>query len=197
MGHKSKDKKLTLLPPVKLLNTESADEFDALVDAFERDLQPQDIVECMYMNDCCHFVWQIARLRRCQASIINVEFPAAMTALLEQCLAGPAEDTSDSKDAAKNLASEWFNDEDVRETVAEILGRFKLDESAVEAEAIRRLCADLETIERMLTSFQVRRDRALGGLLEYRKLAAPIQRENSARVVERFRPKNPLKSKVM
>jgi hypothetical protein len=39
---------LTLLPKVPLLITESADEFDALRDAFEREIKPRAIVEQMY-----------------------------------------------------------------------------------------------------------------------------------------------------
>jgi hypothetical protein len=38
---------LTLLPKSPLLITESADEFDALRDAFEQEIKPQAIIEQM------------------------------------------------------------------------------------------------------------------------------------------------------
>jgi hypothetical protein len=54
----------TLLPNLPLLITESADEFDALRDAFEREIKPRAIIEQMYVHDICSIVWEILRLRR-------------------------------------------------------------------------------------------------------------------------------------
>jgi len=42
---------LALLPKLPLLITESADEFDALRDAFEREIKPRGIIEQMYVHD--------------------------------------------------------------------------------------------------------------------------------------------------
>ena len=39
---------LALLPKLPLLITESAEEFDALRDAFEREIKPQGIIEQLY-----------------------------------------------------------------------------------------------------------------------------------------------------
>jgi hypothetical protein len=44
---------LALLPKSPLLITESADEFDALRDAFEREIKPRGIIEQMYVHDIC------------------------------------------------------------------------------------------------------------------------------------------------
>ena len=59
---------LTLLPKLPLLTTESADEFDALCDAFEQEIKPRGIIEQMYVHDICSIVWEILRLRRCKGS---------------------------------------------------------------------------------------------------------------------------------
>jgi hypothetical protein len=64
---------LALLPKSPLLITESADEFDALRDAFEQEIKPRGIIEQMYVHDICSIVWEILRLRRCK-----VEKPTAM-----------------------------------------------------------------------------------------------------------------------
>jgi hypothetical protein len=42
---------LALLPKLPLLITESADEFDALCDAFEQEIKPRGIIEQMYVHD--------------------------------------------------------------------------------------------------------------------------------------------------
>jgi hypothetical protein len=70
----------TLLPNLPLLITESADEFDALRDAFEREIKPRAIIEQMYVHDICSIVWEILRLRRCKVVIINSAFRSAFGA---------------------------------------------------------------------------------------------------------------------
>ena len=75
---------LKLLPKSPLLITESADEFDALRDAFEREIKPRGIIEQMYVHDICSIVWEILRLRRCKVVIINVAFSRALEDLLGQ-----------------------------------------------------------------------------------------------------------------
>jgi hypothetical protein len=59
----------TILLKLPLLITESADEFDAVRDAFEREIQPRGIVEQMYVDDISCIVWEILRLRRCKVVI--------------------------------------------------------------------------------------------------------------------------------
>jgi hypothetical protein len=73
---------LALLPKVPVLITESADEFDALRDAFEREIKPHGIIEQMYVHDICSIVWEILRLRRCKVVIINAAFRSALEKLL-------------------------------------------------------------------------------------------------------------------
>jgi hypothetical protein len=62
---------LVLLPKSPLLITESADDFDALRNAFEQEIKPRGIIEQMYVNDISSIVWEILRLRRCKAIIIK------------------------------------------------------------------------------------------------------------------------------
>ena len=71
---------LALLPKLPLLITESADEFDALRDAFEREIKPRGIIEQMYVHDICSIVWEILRYRRGKAAIINAAFRDASSA---------------------------------------------------------------------------------------------------------------------
>ena len=71
---------LALLPKLPLLITESPDEFDALRDAFEREIKPRGIIEQMYVHDICSIVWEILRLRRCKVVIINSALRSANAA---------------------------------------------------------------------------------------------------------------------
>jgi hypothetical protein len=175
---------LTLLPKLPLLITEAADEFDALRDAFEREIKPQGIIEQMYVHDISLIVWEILRLRRCKVVIINSAFRSALQSLLNQLLTQANKDPFDVGDEAEALAQAWFTDQEVKKQVSEILSRFGLDESAIEAEAIRRSSSDLELLDKMLTSLESRRDKALGCVAEYRASLAHQLRESADRIID-------------
>jgi hypothetical protein len=175
---------LTLLPKLPLLITESADEFDALRDAFEREIKPRGIIEQMYVHDISAIVWEILRLRRCKVIIINSAFRSALEYLLVQLLKGAGQYGYEVEDKAKALAQAWFTDQEAKKQVSEMLARFDLDESAIEAEAIRRSSSDLELLDRMLTSLESRRNKALGCVAEYRVSLAQQLRESTDRVID-------------
>jgi hypothetical protein len=82
------------------------------------------------------------------------------------------------------LAREWFSDPDIKKKVAGALREIELDEAAVEAEAIRKSAADLERIDRLLASSEVRRDRALLCVARYRGDLGALMRETSNRMIE-------------
>jgi hypothetical protein len=175
---------LTLLPKLPLLITESADEFDALRNAFEREINPRGIIEQMYVHDISSIVWEILRLRRCKVVIINSAFRSALQSLLKQLLRQPGQSEYDVKDEAEALAQAWFTDQEVKKRVSEILSGFDLDESAIEAEAIRSSSSDLELLDRMLTSLESRRNKALGCVAEYRASLARQLRESADRIID-------------
>jgi hypothetical protein len=175
---------LALLPKLPLLITESADEFDALRDAFEREIKPRGIIEHMYVDDISSIVWEILRLRRCKVVIINVAFRNALEDLLVHPLRQPSQSEYHARDGARDLAHAWFTDKDAKKQVSAILSRFELDESAIEAEAIRGSSADLELLDRMLASLESRRNKALGCVAEYRANLAHQLRESTDRIID-------------
>jgi hypothetical protein len=174
---------LILLPKLPLLITESADEFDAVRDAFEQEIKPHGIIEQMYVHDISSIVWEILRLRRCKVVIINSAFRSALQNLLKQLLREPGQYECEVEDEAQALAQAWFTDQEAKKQVSELLSQFELDESAIEAEAIRRSSSDLELLDRMLTSLESRRNKALGCVVEYRASLAHQLRESADRII--------------
>jgi hypothetical protein len=175
---------LTLLPKLPLLITEAADEFDALRDAFEQEIKPRGIIEHMYVHDISSIVWEILRLRRCKVVIINSAFRSALQGLLKQVLRQPGQYEHQVEDEAQILAQSWFTDQEAKKQVSEILSGFDLYESAIEAEAIRRSSSDLEVLDRMLTSLESRRNKALGCVAEYRASLAQQLRDSADRIID-------------
>ena len=89
------------------------------------------------------------------------------------------------KKKAQTLAQGWFTDDkEARKQILETLSRFELDESAIEAEAIRRSSSDLELLDRMLSSLESRRNKALCCVAEYRASLAHQLRESSDRIID-------------
>ena len=175
---------LALLPKLPLLITESADEFEALRDAFEREIKPQGIIEQMYVDDHSSIVWDILRLRRCKVVIINSAFRSALEHLLVPLLKGPGQYDHEVQHKAQALAHAWFTDREAEKQVSQTLNRFDLDESAIEAVAIRRSFSDLELLDRMLTSLESRRNKALACVAEYRASLAHQLRESADRIID-------------
>jgi hypothetical protein len=163
-------------PP--LLLTESQSEFDDLEARFRKEILPRGIVEQIYFDDIIASVWEILRLRRCKTAIVNIAFKQAVRALLDAQL----EDYFDLR--AKDLSERWFNDPAARTEVAEILGELKLDESAIEAEAIRISSASLEGIDRMLAAAESRRSRAFRNIEDCRASFAKTIRTVSDRALQ-------------
>ena len=174
---------LALLPKLPLLITESAEEFHALRDAFEREIKPRGIIEQIYVHDICSIVWEILRLRRCKVVIVNAAFSSALENLLVQ-LREPGQLDFQVRDKAGRLAHAWFTDKEAKKQVSETLSRFDLDESAIEAEAIRKSSSDLELLDRMLSSLESRRNKALGCVAEYRASLAHQLREGADRIID-------------
>jgi hypothetical protein len=175
---------LALLPKLPLLITESADEFDGLSNAFEQEIKPQGIIEQMYVHDISCIVWEILRLRQCKVVIINSAFRSALQNLLKQLLRQAGQYEYEVEDEAQTLAQSWFTDQEAKKQVSEILSRFDLDESAIEAEAIRRSSSDLELLDRMLSSLESRRNKALGCVAEYRASLGHQLRESADRIID-------------
>ena len=175
---------LAVLPKLPLLITESADEFDALRDAFEQEIKPRGIIEQMYVHDFCSIVWEILRLRRGRAAIVNAAFRDALVHVLTECLTKPGKLQLDLDDQVQTLALAWFKNEQGKKRVAKTLNESGFDEYAIEGEAIRRSSSALELLNRMLASLEARRDRALRCIGEYRDGWGRQLRELSDRMIE-------------
>ena len=218
MSRRSLNKELALLKP-PLLVSESADEFNALYDALERDVAPHDAIERIYVADICNHVWEIVRLRRGRVAIINKAYHLALKEALTDLLARPEppsegeqqnEENSDANEeltyadqppllsligysespdyrerskAAGDLAVASFRDDKAKKRVAQLLAKNQLDETAIEAAAVKKCYEDLERIDKMMTLLEARRDKALRSIGDYRDFAKRL-RESSDRIIE-------------
>jgi hypothetical protein len=130
-----------------LLKGESKDEFAALVEELNRDVQPKQFIERMYVNDIAELTWEIIRLRRVKATLINNGFHRALASILRRILFPPGTALADTVLAPDRLAYEWLTSHETKERVSGLLHEAGLDESSVEAEAFRLRLTDIEAEE--------------------------------------------------
>jgi hypothetical protein len=77
-----------------------------------------------------------------------------------------------------------FSKPEARKEVLQLLADFRLDELAIEAEAIRSVFSELEVLDKMLTLQESRRNKALRSIADYRDGFVKQVREVSNRVIE-------------
>jgi hypothetical protein len=177
-----------LLPTPPLLITESEDEFDRIRHALNQEIKPRGILEQMYVEDIAYLSWDVLRLRRSKAAIVNLAFRAALKELITQVLLEPGQYKHQLGDQPDELARDWFSDPNIKKQIADLIQKFNLDESAVEAEAIRRSADDLERMDRLMASAETRRDKALVCVAQYRGDFGTLLRDSSNRLITREAP---------
>jgi hypothetical protein len=185
MAQVKRASEVALVPKVPLLMTESTEEFTSLCASLAREIKPQGIIERTYVDDFAIILCDIQRLRRCKVGIVNTAFRSALENLLGQLMRPSTPLTEDFFSAKANaLALAWFSDPQSRDEVTEKLREFHLDDFAIEAEAIRISASDLELLDRMLTALEVRRDKVLRSIRDYRYSFAKQLRQASDRLLE-------------
>ena len=156
-----------LFPRPPLLITESREDFDQVRNALEREIQPQGIIEQMYVNDLAYLRLGNSAPSALQGHDRQFGISNRTQRVIKQLLREPGE-LFNRDDEFEDLALRWFTDPKAKREVTELLGKFRLDEIAIEAEAIRECSQYLEQLDRMLRSLEARRDRALALVTEYR-----------------------------
>jgi hypothetical protein len=171
-----------------LLITESKAEFDRIREALNEEIKPRGILEQMYVEDVAYLSWEVSRLRRSKAAIANLTFRGALKDLIRQLLRKPGQSEYELGDQPEELARNWFSDPTVKKQIRDLLREFDLDESAIEAEAIRRSADDLERIDRLMASAETRRDKALVCVAQYRGDFGALLRDSSNRLIKEEAP---------
>jgi hypothetical protein len=189
MVERVRPKKRALLPTIPLLPTDSRQEFDRVLDAVYQELKPQNIIEKMFTEDIPYFAWEIQRIRRCKAGIIVAEFTHALASLLRGLVQTPGGSGrvyigNETWVEAETLARQYFTDEEVKQQALEFLSQFQLDESAIEAEAVKRCASRLEKLDKLEASYEARLQKALRSVFEYRNEFGLRLRDAAHRIIE-------------
>jgi hypothetical protein len=165
-----------------VLMSESAEEYLALHKKLIDEINPQGLIEAVYVEEIADLVWDIQRLRKFRISIIILATRRSLVNILMELL------THHAKIKVDKLAKNWFDeDEDeaaaAKEEVRKILARFNLDESVIEAEAIKLAADQLDWLDKNLASASSRLEKSLRFIKSYRADFANDLRRHSNRLL--------------
>ena len=156
-------------PP--LLSTEDPNLYWDMFDRFAEFVDPKNIIEWLWLKDIVDLCWEIARLRRYRALLIERE--------------------RESKNAEIDYAREhagdrlcWM-DKLKRPQIEELRNAPRLDTEADSASLlILQYLGTYETIDKLLMSAELRRDRILRELDFRRERIAPLLRKKSDELID-------------
>ncbi|WP_143275432.1 hypothetical protein [Bradyrhizobium canariense] len=176
MTARSKFSCLQLLSARPVLTSESQEEFDALAIAMIEYIKPDDPIRESWVMDVIQATWEIVRYQRTRTALIQSQYRNALSNLLQH--------VADVNELiALHLADGWLGTRAGKQEVAKRLEPFSLNETAIEAEAIRMVFPDLEVLDSLLTSALKRRNKALRLLSESEAPLARRAREVSNRII--------------
>jgi hypothetical protein len=168
-----------------ILTTESEKQVNAIRDELTKEIKPNGFIERMYVDDMADIIWEIQRLRRFKNCLIRNAMQLAIQNILTQVLASSdILENSQRGQLAKRMAAGWLNNQKDQAKIENTLTQFDLNENHIEAEAWRIASDDLDRIERMLTSLDYRRDKALFTIGKYRNSLAVQLNQTTQRMIE-------------
>jgi hypothetical protein len=167
----------SMLFPSPVLISESKTDFDELNAALTQELAPRGIVETLFVADIANLVWEMRRLRRSKTAILDMASKDAVQHIL-------CNFTAADRLWAEMASAVWLSHAGVREDIIEHLEASGLDESAIEAETMRRVAYDVERLDRMMASQEMRIRKAFRAIAENRETFANQARMASNRLIE-------------
>ena len=160
-----------LLGEPPLLSSEDPSAYEALLATFAARMRPTDEIEWIYIKDCVDLTWDIQRIRRAIAGIIDVTRKEALRSILESILEkGNLELDKGRISQADLKADEWYTCPEVKEELIALMARYGLDEKAITAQALALRSRELAKLEHMLASAELRRSSMFEEIARYRGL---------------------------
>ena len=150
-------------PPIITGELESA--YKGLLDRAREILEPNDLIDEIYVRDVVDLEWNVIRYRRIKADLIQGSRHVGLERVLTPIM--------DAAAYAQDLSWHWAKRD--KEAVAEVdrlLASASLTMAPVMAETFAARIQDLERIEHLLASAEARRTDALRELARHKKEAA-------------------------
>ena len=157
----------TLFGKPPLLANEDGAAHEALLASLALAVRPRDAVEWILVKDVTDLNWEIQRMRKAKAGIISVTEKEALRCILESIFEIENLQGRDRMLEAELKADDWYTKPSIREELIALLSRYRLGEEAIAAQAIALRLRELEKLESMIASMEIRRNAMLRELGVY------------------------------
>ena len=163
-------------PP--LLNNENPGHYKRLLEKITHTVAPKDTIEWFWVKDVTDLLWEIQRLRRFKATIINYGRKDALTQLFKLAIDDGQLGESYIDEEAKRLAHESIaGDPKARQEANALLKKNSFDEESIRARAFHEYIETIETTDRLLVAAEFRRDKILREIDHHRETLSQRLRE--------------------
>jgi hypothetical protein len=159
---------LNFLAPPPLIRTEECSAYDTLLARVSGAVKPSDVLEEIWVRDVVDLVWEVLRLRRLKAMVLDTCAHEGVRSILLQF------DGINPIDMSRRWAA---GDAGAAHEVALLLASAGLTMDAVMAQTLRVRVAEIERIDRLVMAAEARRNVALRELDRHRaSFAANLRR---------------------
>ena len=153
-----------LLGPPPLLPNESLVDYEGLKARLRAKIVPQDVLEEIWLRDILDLQWEVLRMRRLKARLLGNSSPIGLESLLHRRVYYTEKE---------KLVEGWGRgDMDTVKDVEAILKSRGLSRDDVDAHSLLKRLEPLESIDRMISQAEARRNNALREIERSRDVAA-------------------------
>jgi hypothetical protein len=151
-------------------------------------IEPENTCEWLLIKDLADLTWEIRRLAKDKAAIVNLTWKEALRMILESHLDG---DTQERRSVAQVRADNYFNEEG-RNWVVEFLGKHGLMEDAIGTQAATLRLLELDIIHRQMERARVIRMATVRDIMHHRVAGSWRRPDDVLAIVEAWASVVPL-----
>jgi len=174
-----------LLGKPALARGESQKQFNALVGAIGHGVNATGILVWSWAQDIAYYIWDVRRLRRIKAKVIESKQKVVIAKLLRQCqIEDEDEDRVYDYESAKDMAQEWLGGGPVAKDWERLMSKKGFSPNVVLQEAYALCSLQLHAIDEAIREHDLCRLHTLRAIAEYSKDLAKSFQSTEARYAE-------------
>jgi len=147
-----------------LLRGEDAKAFHKLSERINKTVKPVDALEEMWVADVIYLQWELQRLQESKAQFIHLKFEESIGEVLSSVI-GPVA-------AQRIVLDRKIGEDGAQEQLEKIFEAAELSQSTVVAQTIVLYLDEIERLDRMILSAEVRRNNAIREVRSHREALA-------------------------
>jgi hypothetical protein len=172
----SKEESARFFGPPPLIAGEDQAQYEAMRDQISAAVGPLDFLEEIWVNDVVNLIWEMQRLRRLRAALLHAAAPEGVHHILKWVV---------GKYCDEKWAVEWAaRKPEAVATVERTLAKAGLTMDAVMAQTLALKIDEVERIDRMVASAEIRRNVALREIDRHRTTLGAALRKAADEVVD-------------